>query len=194
MKKNSMLWIFSVVLALAFVSFAFAEGDVPKDDKKKTTLGKYITAAKAYEQWKASPDKIFIVDIRTPQEYVFLGHPEMALNLPFGIWTDEVDMIAKDAYLVQNPDFVKEMQKRYKTEDTIFLICRSGNRSAPATNELAKVGFKNVFNVTDGFEGDKLKDPASPNNGKRTVNGWKNSPAPWTYNLDLKLMPTMTAK
>jgi rhodanese-related sulfurtransferase len=43
---------------------------------------------------------------------------------------------------------------------------------------LAQAGFKNAYTVVDGFEGDREKDPASQNYGKRTVNGWKNAGLP----------------
>ena len=33
---------------------------------KQTTLGLYVTAAEAYEKWKASPDKVMVLDVRTP--------------------------------------------------------------------------------------------------------------------------------
>ena len=62
-------------------------------------------------------------------------------------------------------------------------MCRSGGRSAMAVNQLAADGFKNVYNITDGFEGDKVEDPESVFFGKRMRNGWKNS-APWTYGID----------
>lgn len=52
-----------------------------------------------------------------------------------------------------------------------------------AVNQLAAAGFKNVYNITDGFEGDKVEDPDSVFFGKRMRNGWKNS-APWTYGID----------
>jgi rhodanese-related sulfurtransferase len=63
-----------------------------------------------------------------------------------------------------------------------------GGRSAKCINRLAKAGFKTVYNIVDGFEGDKVSDKNDPNYGKRTKNGWKNSGAPWTYDLDPKLM------
>ena len=62
-----------------------------------------------------------------------------------------------------------------------MVMCRSGSRSANAVNMLAKAEFKNLYTVTDGFEGDKSKE------GKRTVNGWKNAGATWTYKLNQKL-------
>jgi hypothetical protein len=42
---------------------------------KQTTLGLYVTGAEAYEQWKAAPDKVKVIDVRTPEEYAFVGHP-----------------------------------------------------------------------------------------------------------------------
>jgi len=59
---------------------------------------------------------------------------------------------------------------------------------ATPVNVLAKEGFEKLYTVTDGFEGDKAKDPASPTYGKRTLNGWKNSGNPWTYSLKPELM------
>ena len=44
-----------------------------------------------------------------------------------------------------------------------------------------------MYNVIDGFEGDKVEDPESVFHGKRMRNGWKNS-APWTYQLDPELV------
>jgi rhodanese-related sulfurtransferase len=47
---------------------------------------------------------------------------------------------------------------------------------------LTVAGFKNVYSVVDGFEGDKAKD--GPQKGERVVNGWKNKGQPWGYKLD----------
>ena len=57
-----------------------------------------------------------------------------------------------------------------------------------AVNLLKKAGYKYAYNMIDGFEGDKIKDYNSYYNGKRVKNGWKNSGAPWTYNLKAELM------
>ena len=60
----------------------------------------------------------------------------------------------------------------------ILAMCRSGGRSAMVVNALAKAGFTQVYNIIDGFEGDKVEDPESVHHGKRMRNGWKNA-APW---------------
>jgi rhodanese-related sulfurtransferase len=63
-----------------------------------------------------------------------------------------------------------------------------------AVNQLAAAGFNNVYNITDGFEGDMVKETESVFAGQRMVNGWKNSGLPWTYSIDPELMLIPEAK
>src|SRR5690349_12987885 len=86
--------------------------------------------------------------------------------------------------MLQLPDFVARVQKVAKPDDTLLVMCRSGGRSAMAVNLLAAAGFKNVYNITDGMEGDSVQDPDSVFRGQRLVNGWKNSGLPWTHDVD----------
>jgi len=80
-------------------------------------------------------------------------------------------------------DFVARVQTIAKPDDTLYVMCRSGGRSAIAVNMLAQAGFKKVYQIIDGMEGDPVKDPDSVFNGQRLKNGWKNSGCPWTYKL-----------
>ena len=138
------------------------EGSVPQS--KRTSLGLYITAADAYDMWKADPENVKIIDVRTPQEFRMIGVPEMAARIPLSTFHQFVGQVKR----VASPD------------DTVLVICRSGNRSAVAVEMLAQAGFDNAYTVVDGFEGDRESDPSSPNHGRRTVNGWKNAGLPWT--------------
>jgi rhodanese-related sulfurtransferase len=81
------------------------------------------------------------------------------------------------------PDFVSRVSEVAKPDDTILVTCRSGGRSAIAVNMLAMGGFKHVYNIIDGVEGDAVADPDSVFMGQRLKNGWKNSGCPWTYKL-----------
>jgi rhodanese-related sulfurtransferase len=185
---------FSFVLVLFLLaSWAFADAPEPSDKLKCTALGKYSTAAEAHEKWKASPDGVKIVDVRTPEEYVYVGHATMALNIPIKLWAGKWDAEKKDVVLADNPDFVKEAKARLKPTDTVFVMCQAGRRGAKAVDALAKEGFTNVYNVTEGFEGDKITDEESIFKGKRIRNGWKNSGLPWTYEVDVNLT-TLPAK
>jgi len=151
---------------------------------KQTTLGLYVTAREAYEKWQAAPDEVMILDVRTAEEFMFVGHADMAWNIPVFSQSYQWDAEKKKFPMQPLPDFVARVQEVAKSDDILLVTCRSGGRGAVAVNMLAKAGFTNVYNITDGMEGDKVKDPNSVFDGQPLVNGWKNSGLPWTYRLD----------
>ena len=157
------------------------------DEGKLTNLGLYVTAREAYDMWKADPERIKVLDVRTFEEYVLIGHAEMAANVPLAFPTYNWDANKGNYSIAINTDFIAHAKERFESDDTILTMCRSGGRSAMAVNALAKAGFTKVPNIIDGFEGDKVDDPESIYHGMRMRNGWKNS-SPWTYKLDPKLV------
>lgn len=74
--------------------------------------------------------KPLIVDVRTPEEYA-AGHIEGAKLVPLQTLEKDIAGIKKD--------------------QEIYLICRSGNRSAQAYTILAGMGYKDLKNVTGGM-------------------------------------------
>ncbi len=157
-------------------------------EKKQTVLGLYVTAEEAYEMWKADPDGVKILDVRIPEEYLFVGHPRMARNIPLLFVKYGWDSEKNQPVVTPNADFASAAIKAFDPGDTLLVMCRSGGRSALAVNGLAKVGFTKAYNIIDGFEGDKVDDPGSAYLGKRMRNGWKNSGSPWTYDVDPDLL------
>jgi len=155
---------------------------IPKG--KQTTLGLYLTPSEAYAKWKADPEHVKILDVRTPEEYLFVGHPSMAWNIPLALQTWQWDASGKKLPMRPNPDFVAQAKELFDPADTLLVICRSGNRSAKAVDVLASAGFKQAWNVVDGVEGDLVDDRQSPQFGTRTKNGWKNDGLPFTYEPD----------
>ena len=101
-----------------------AASPVPKG--KQTTLGLYVTAAKAYEMWKANPDKVKLIDVRTPEEYAFVGHPEKAWNVPVAFVSYERKGGKFDYEAKPNPGFVAQVKEIAKPGDTLLVMCRSG--------------------------------------------------------------------
>ena len=152
--------------------------------EKLTTLGLYVTAAEAYERWKASPATVKILDVRTPEEFIFVGHPTMAWNIPIVLQTHQMDAEKRQLRIKPTTDFLDRVKTIATSEETLLVTCRSGGRSAMAVNILANAGYTNVYNIVDGVEGDIVEDPDSVYYGKRMKNGWKNSGPPWTYDLD----------
>ena len=122
----------------------------------------------------------YIVDVRSIAEYVFVGHPEMAANIPLLFWSEN------DMKMVSNENFIEDIKARYKPEDTLILMCRSGGRSTRAMKLLEANGFKSLFNMKFGFEGEKNPQ------GYRLKNGWKNSGLPYTYSLSEDLVYSLS--
>lgn len=157
-------------------------------DIKKTKLGLYIEAKDVPDFLKIHP-KVLFLDLRTPEELLFVGTPQgIDGNAPFGTmnyskWDDKT----KSFLRYPNPDFLSNFEywsldKGIEKNDFILLICRSGDRSALGADFLSKQGYTNVWSVVDGFEGDMAKEGS--NKGRRMVNGWKNNGLPWSYTLD----------
>lgn len=187
--------LIAMVVSLGLVAISAARGgatgqspsqaeraDLPKE--KQTTLGLYVTAKEAYEKWKADPDKVKILDVRTLEEYLFVGHAPMAWNVPVAFQSYEWDAEKRSFPWALNPEFLSQVKSVASPADTLLVTCRSGGRSAMAVNLLAKAGFTRVYNITDGMEGDVVTDPDSIFLGLRQKNGWKLSGLPWTYAVD----------
>ena len=98
--------------------------NLPKE--KQTVLGLYATTKETYENWKANPDKVIIIDVRTPEEFYGGAYPG-AVNIPL----DELH--------------TKVSELGSKSRE-IVLYCASGARSAYAQRGLMQMGFTNVKN------------------------------------------------
>jgi rhodanese-related sulfurtransferase len=147
-----------------------------------------LTAREAYAKWKAESEAPIIVDVRTPEEFLFVGHAAMAWNVPVAAQTYVWDSATGQFPMRPLPDFVSRVEQIAQHDDTLLVMCRSGGRSVQAVDLLTRAGFSNVYNIMDGMEGDLVNDPNSVFNGQRMVNGWKNSGLPWTYDVDPKRM------
>ena len=188
-KSFTLKVLMPLVLIFFFGQLVFAQktkSELP--ERKQTILGLYVTSAEAYEMWKANPEKVTILDIRTPEEYLFIGHAAKAWNIPAFDQSYEWDSEKQRFPMKPNPGFVGIIKDKFQADDILLITCRSGDRSAMAVNELAKVGYKQAYTITDGFEGGVVEDENSVFVGQRMVNGWKNSGLPYTYKIDPSLM------
>ena len=137
--------------------------------KSKVT---HISALKAWDLIQKEPNVAFI-DVRSDMEFLFIGHPVGAVNI---CWITEPDWEI-------NPNFVREVRKLVlggiidspeHHSVPVVLICRSGNRSDEAGKLLIENGFKRVYNIKDGFEGE-LDDT----HHRSTLAGWRHDNLPW---------------
>lgn len=176
---------------LAFLSVAALQAaPAPKDPKKQTPWGLYVDSKEAYQMKQEQGDKVLFVDVRDPIEIMFTGFTDVVdVNVPFKLANRNKWNPKKPVYAMElNPGFEKgieaALKKKGLSKDApIILMCRSGGtRGAPSAKKLWGKGYKQVYVVTDGFEGGKIKKGDKKN--WRLKNGWKNSGLPWSYKLN----------
>ncbi|MEJ2575213.1 MAG: rhodanese-like domain-containing protein [Gammaproteobacteria bacterium] len=131
-----------------------------------------ISPKQAWQILKDDPRAV-LVDIRSSMEYLFVGHPQGAVHVP---WIDEPDW-------TENPHFATDIRKLMlgglvcdadEGCAPVILICRSGKRSLEAGKVLLADGLRNVYHVDEGFEGD-LDDE----HHRSSLGGWRFHGLPW---------------
>lgn len=150
--------------------------------------GHNCTPGQALEMYLKDKANTVILDVRTRAEYMFVGHPTMAIHLPIMFMTPYLG--EKGWQLETNSAFVENLkEKANPATTTIIFMCRSGGRSAMALKEAVTAGFSSekCYNMLGGFEGDKIKFELSSFKGQRKLGGWRNEGLPWTYTIDPKL-------
>lgn len=148
-----------------------------------------ITPLEAYRMVKASPQKVFLIDVRTRSEYQFVGHAEGARNIPFMFFSNDIGSMGYK--FTPNPDFTRELLALFNPKTDVLLIyCKSGGRSLMAVEAAIGAGFPetNVYNIMGGFEGDPDRNAESIYYDKPYYGGWIREGLPWTYKMDNALM------
>ncbi len=153
---------------------------------KELSADRHLDAAAAYHL--STTKKVPIVDVRTAQEYQFVGHVADSYNVPVSIW-GKWDEQKKTFGMEPNTDFIKQFSDAFPDKNAPYIImCRSGHRSGKAIKALQQAGYTNLYQMWEGFEGIAVSDKTSPNFGKKMVDGWKNKNLPWTYDIDGRLI------
>jgi rhodanese-related sulfurtransferase len=171
-----------------------ASAEEPKD----------ILSIEAYDMLNTVPNT-YLIDVRTRAEYQLIGHPPMAYLFPYFFWTG--DLVKKGEtweYQLNNKNksFVEEISKKFEKTNNLLIICRDGTRSIAAAKDLIKSGFKQVYNVKDGFEGPNFPYFEDENRHKfyrqlanrnkipdynhRRFYGWQWWGLPWIYEINPK--------
>ncbi len=196
--KSKLVLLLVVFLYLgSTLAFAAAKPDSPK---KQTVWNLYVDSKETYAMKQKLGNQMLFIDVRDPIEIMFTGFTDVVdINIPFKlanrtVWNDKKPVFKMEV----NPNFEQEiaaaLEARGLTKEVpIVIMCRSGGtRGAPATRYLENKGYKQIYVVTDGFEGGKIKEGERKN--WRLKNGWKNSGLPWSYKLNKEKMyfpPTM---
>jgi rhodanese-related sulfurtransferase len=104
-----------------------------------------------------------LVDVRTPPECKFVGRVPGTSNVE---WQGAAGP-ARQA-------FVQQLRAVARAEAPLLLLCRSGVRSHAAALAATEAGFREVYNILEGFEG-QIDDHQQ----RGRVNGWRFHALPW---------------
>lgn len=125
---------------------------------------KSVSPIEAYDVLQNDSHSV-LIDTRTLIEFSFVGHPVGAVHVP----------LKRPPNWENFPDFVEQVEKQLTSTSTaIVLMCRSGARSMEAAILLDAAGYQNLYNMDEGFEGDK-----DDNQHRSTLGGWRFHKLPW---------------
>jgi rhodanese-related sulfurtransferase len=107
---------------------ASVSSDQPNNDQN-LSQGGYTNLKQEEAKKNLAADKsIVLLDVRTPEEYA-VGHIPGSILIPLDTLENEAE------------------KKLTDKDATIYIYCRSGNRSASASEILADLGYKNIYNI-----------------------------------------------
>jgi len=143
----------------------------PMDDIKRTAAERarklelsYAGALLPAEAHKLMQAGVKLVDVRTKPELLYVGSVPGAIAVEWQTYPGSRP----------NPEFIGELAAAASKDEPVMFLCRSGVRSHAAAEAAMRAGWKETYNVLEGFEGDK--DGAQH---RSTVGGWRKAGLPW---------------
>jgi rhodanese-related sulfurtransferase len=106
-----------------------------------------------------------LVDVRTKPEVLYVGKVPGSLTLEWQTYPGNRE----------NPEFLPELAAAVPKDQPVMFMCRSGARSHAAAEAATRAGWKEAYNVLEGFEGDKDAEQH-----RSTVGGWRKAGLPWS--------------
>ena len=121
-----------------------------------------VTLEETYRLFSAYGAKI--IDVRSRFEYETIGHIPGTALVSWKHWPSGET----------NADFLPELHAQCAADDIVLFLCRSGIRSHATAKVAAATGFRQAFNILEGFEGDLDQ------HGQRgNIGGWRKAGLPW---------------
>jgi len=140
---------------------AIKQAAAARASQLKLTYAGAVTPAEAHALMQAGAK---LVDVRTKPELRYVGRVPGALAVEWQTYPGNV----------QNPDFLAQLAEAVEPGDTLLFLCRSGDRSHAAAAAATQAGWRESYNVLEGFEGDK---DAAQHRG--ALGGWRKAGLPW---------------
>ena len=130
-----------------------------------------ISPTDAWTLMQSEPG-VTLIDVRSDMEFLMIGHPRGAVNVP---WIDAPDWVVNDKFVANvRKALLGRVSSKGRRSSPVLLICRSGNRSLDAAEVLTSDGLSDISVIAGGFEG-----PLDDSHHRNTVAGWRFEGLPW---------------
>ena len=106
-----------------------------------------------------------LVDVRTKPELHYVGRVPGSAAIEWQTYPGNRE----------NPEFLGELAATVAKDQPVMFLCRSGARSHAAADAAMRAGWRETYNILEGFEGDKDGEQH-----RSTVGGWRKAGLPWT--------------
>lgn len=123
-----------------------------------------VTPVEAYELISQDSNAV-LVDVRSRAELELVGRVPVASHVEWAFYPG----------MVANPEFAAQFQSQVDPSRTVIFMCRTGGRSHNAALLAQQLGYSQVYNMLEGFEGE-----ANEHKQRTLINGWKHAGLPWT--------------
>jgi len=142
--KKHVTWFLVLILMIGALAFLYGRADSqltpsPASQPNQSSNSQSSTTetktyqnipAKELNNWLNAGKDILLIDVREPSEFKD-GYIKGAINIPLGQFENRLQEIPK--------------------EKDVVVYCRSGRRSAEASQILVKNGYRKVFNLEGGI-------------------------------------------
>jgi rhodanese-related sulfurtransferase len=142
------------------------------DDPKKAAAGRgqklglaYAGALLPAEAYALMQAGVSLVDVRTQPELLYVGKIPGSLAIEWQTYPGNRP----------NADFLAQLAAAVPKDQPVMFLCRSGARSHAAAEAATRAGWRECYNILEGFEGDK---DAAQQRGR--LGGWRKAGLPWT--------------
>jgi rhodanese-related sulfurtransferase len=105
-----------------------------------------------------------LVDVRTDAELHYVGSVPGSDAIEWSTFPEGQ----------RNPAFLEQLGKAVRKDEPVLFLCRSGVRSHSAAIAATQAGWKEAYNILEGFEGDKDGE-----GHRNVIGGWRKAGLPW---------------
>lgn len=120
-----------------------------------------VTPKEAYALMEAGA---VLVDVRTKAEVYWVGRIPGSVLVEWNSYPE----------VARNPLFLEELAQSVAKDTPIVFLCRSGHRSHYAAIVATQAGWRECYNILEGFEGDR-----DAREHRSSINGWRVAGLPW---------------